>query len=665
MHDDSDNGSVCSEMNGSTEAIQDVAIAVPVTVIDDVPETESKIHSPRQTESTLISKAQVNEDSPVDPISLVKPPNKNDNAASFRKKEYVNGEPSCLSKSSLQERLFKEEFRHQTEESKYDFESRAASCAKSNKDEALEATSKSRADSEVSKAKAIAAIFELKNDMNGTKEKIRPLSEQNRTKRLPSNGAAALECRRASTKATDEIEGSPSPAQWCQRGPNAVTSYEPKLGLTTFKVVPSKPGVKCFDRDVSLSTGAIKIDEFGNLVTPNADGMKKVAANMTLNETEENLIGRAKAYWRSSSMENQCETLPVCHYSKSVVPTNSSPLRKSSETKSDCLTSLKSSTLPLAGCKAAENFRAERTKPPLNVTQSPVKTPMASVINTEKMELPFQKPQRRTSSLYVASAIAKCMDPPQFKPNQERQVKEEENDEKMIQTEIGSLPKRCIIVAKYCPVETQPATANESDARIFSCNKAASTRLPLGADSSSTANSKLLNQTSPTSCYRRSAPLTTVSSKDCGKTVVEPSLSPVQKVLEKDRVAFSQNREQIGQANTSSVFTPSYSCSITSSSFGKTTRGNPINSGSSELNSTSLVNRRVSEKEEKLGNAPARNETEPVVRDNIYNVFGPKKKFKPVIQKPPPKDTSLHSALMEAIHTAGGKEKLRKVKQVD
>ena len=46
------------------------------------------------------------------------------------------------------------------------------------------------------------------------------------------------------------------------------------------------------------------------------------------------------------------------------------------------------------------------------------------------------------------------------------------------------------------------------------------------------------------------------------------------------------------------------------------------------------------------------------------SIFGPKKKFKPVIQRPLPKDVSLHSALMEAIHSSGGREKLRKVNVV-
>lgn len=46
------------------------------------------------------------------------------------------------------------------------------------------------------------------------------------------------------------------------------------------------------------------------------------------------------------------------------------------------------------------------------------------------------------------------------------------------------------------------------------------------------------------------------------------------------------------------------------------------------------------------------------------SIFGPKKKFKPVVQRPLPKDISLHSALMEAIHTSGGRDKLRKVNVV-
>lgn len=43
-------------------------------------------------------------------------------------------------------------------------------------------------------------------------------------------------------------------------------------------------------------------------------------------------------------------------------------------------------------------------------------------------------------------------------------------------------------------------------------------------------------------------------------------------------------------------------------------------------------------------------------------VFGPVKKFKPVICRSVEKETSLHSNLMEAIMTGGGKDRLKKVR---
>lgn len=42
-------------------------------------------------------------------------------------------------------------------------------------------------------------------------------------------------------------------------------------------------------------------------------------------------------------------------------------------------------------------------------------------------------------------------------------------------------------------------------------------------------------------------------------------------------------------------------------------------------------------------------------------VFGPVKKFKPVICRSVEKETSLHSSLMEAIQSGSGKDRLKKV----
>lgn len=43
-------------------------------------------------------------------------------------------------------------------------------------------------------------------------------------------------------------------------------------------------------------------------------------------------------------------------------------------------------------------------------------------------------------------------------------------------------------------------------------------------------------------------------------------------------------------------------------------------------------------------------------------LFGPVKKFRPVISRSVEKDSSLHSSLMEAIQTGGGRDRLKKVR---
>ncbi|XP_053115298.1 protein cordon-bleu isoform X3 [Hemicordylus capensis] len=672
MHDDSESRSISSEINDASiplpqnEVAQNIPLAVPVTIIDEVPEADIAIHSSTEEENTLSSEAQADEDIPVDTISLEKLTNENNNAGSFSK-GYMDDGSSSLSKSLLQQQSSKEELRHQTEEQKYEFELPTPPCEKINKiNTALEILAKHGVDSEESKAKVIASTVKLTNEVNETEEIIKSLNHQNTKEGLPSKIKTESKFRHTSAKAPGDKQEIPSPSLWCHRVHSAVTSYEPKIGLTTFKVVPPKPGVKCFDRGASLSTGAIKIDELGNLVTPNAGGFKKVTVNMASCETEETLIGKAKAYWRSNSMEKQSEVSPVGRSNKPVVVSSSKPFSEAAETKPDCLTNLKAATSPLVASKALEtHLGPEKIKPLRHVTESSLKTQTAAMSNQDKLELPFQKPQRKTSSHYVASAIAKRIAPPQLKTNLEMHDKGEENsNEKEVNPETELLLRRCIIVAKYCPVEKQPARTKEPYSSIFSCSKNSSNTLPLGAHSRMTNNSaniKPLNTTNPSNCYRRSIsePFTTTSSKDSGITEKKPSWGAIQNTIVRETSSLlNPNGKQTDQPSSTFFLGPSNAHLYSTTS--KSVRGPSVSTGSLELNGA--PNYTVSEKEELLSNSSARIKQEPNVRDeNIYNVFGPKKKFKPVIQKPLPKDTSLHSALMEAIQTSGGRERLRKI----
>lgn len=62
-----------------------------------------------------------------------------------------------------------------------------------------------------------------------------------------------------------------------------------------------------------------------------------------------------------------------------------------------------------------------------------------------------------------------------------------------------------------------------------------------------------------------------------------------------------------------------------------------------------------------------RSQPSVTVSDNCISqtvtVFGPIKKFRPVICRSVEKETSLHSSLMEAIQTGGGKDRLKKVRR--
>ncbi|KAL8165773.1 UNVERIFIED_CONTAM: hypothetical protein K2H54_055005 [Gekko kuhli] len=661
-HEDSESRSVPSEMGGpqNIKAPEVIPPAVPVTIIDEVPEADIAMHYTREGGDVMPSQTQANEDVPVNPISPGKPSNENNNAGSFSKGD-VNSGSRYLSKGLLQQPSPDPEFRHQNEEEQKD-KSQASSWEKRKKEEAtLEVVSEN------------ATNFKLMDKVNGAKEKGKSLNEQNTKEGIPSKMKTELEFRPASARPTNGKEAAPPPSPWCSRVHCVVANYEPKIGLTTFKVVPPKPEVKRFDADVSLSTGAIKIDELGNLVSPNPGGIKKVSMNTPLSDTGGTLVGRAKAYWRSNSMEKPLEESPEGHSNKSPVIPIPKPFNKASETKHDCLTGLKVATVPQVGSKAVENnLGPEKTKPPFPVTQYPMKAPAAPVGNKDKVELPFQKPQRRTSSHYVASAIAKSLDPPQLRTSREKRDREGENhDQRRVKAEMESLPKRCIIVAKPCPVEPQPARTNEGYSSISSCDKNAANKQPSGAQSkttSHTANMTSLNQTSPSSRYGRSfsVPFSTLYSQG-GIMEEETSRSSAENVIVRETSSVvHQNGEPAGQTSSLSSFRTfnAPSSSIACNRLETSNGGHTIHSGSLKCNGTPLVNHMASRKEENFRGASAGNEVEAAIRDDndIYSVFGPKKRFKPVIQKPLPRDTSLHSALMEAIQTAGGREKLRKVR---
>ncbi|NWW36764.1 COBL protein, partial [Panurus biarmicus] len=647
------------------EAAPDVSISVPVTIIDDAPEVSTSNSDENQEVEIRVS-----QNISVDSVNARNFTNKNNNAGSFDK-GHTDGGAVC--KDLIYQQPSENEFIHLPVEQRRDmFESLTSSFEKRNeKNLRLEPSPKHGVKSEEYKSKLSPSHSKATTEITTAKEKLNPVNECSSRERSLKKSKSELEIKWPPAK-KPEVEV-PSTPTWCHRAQNSGSSYEPKMGLTTFKVVPPKPEVRHFDRGVSLSTGAIKIDELGNLIGSNTSVSKYVQGSSS-DENEEIHIGKVKAFWRSSSMEKQSDDSVEHFPKKSAVTTNSKPFTIKHEHKPVCLAAPKPAAPQTVTTQVAERqSENERTKPALSVAQSQVTPLAAPAVSKDKLELPFVKPHRRTSSQYVASAIARHINATTFKSDNMEYNEKDENKQGAgeVKNEAEVSPKRCIIVAKYSPVETESAETRETLSSIFACSQKASHRFTPGDNSgmeNKVVNIRAPNQATPVSFYKKNAsvPLTKSSSKDNNTAEDDYGLNSKQSVAEKKTV-FDQKCETLTHTNSaSSLKSPdvqgvpsSFSSSLRVTKW-RSANGVQVSSlkASSELNGAAA--NADSEQEEKPDDSDVNAVGELDINVQT-NIFGPKKKFKPVIQKPVPKDTSLHSALMEAIQTGGGKEKLRKV----
>ncbi|KAL7976885.1 hypothetical protein Chor_008834 [Crotalus horridus] len=209
--------------------------------------------------------------------------------------------------------------------------------------------------------------------------------------------------------------------------------------------------------------------------------------------------------------------------------------------------------------------------------------------------------------------------------------------------------KGCTVAAKSCPVETKSAKTKELYSTTFSCSKNVSNTGPSCADSR-VSNIKTSKQNKSTNSI--SGTFTIITSNKNNLTEEELISDLVQDVTDREMtfVVIKKPSDQVS----SPFFLSKPNIDSSPTIFSSHVK-------SSNIPSAVNVNQTTLKKDEKLDNAENKLCSNRI-EDNIYNIFGPKKKLKPVIQKPVPKDTSLHSALMEAIQNTGGKDKLRKVK---
>ena len=307
-------------------------------------------------------------------------------------------------------------------------------------------------------------------------------------------------------------------------------------------------------------------------------------------------------------------------------------------------------TLPGPQSPHSEDGRAVgegRSWPPPAATR-PLQVPAANTA-----EVPFLKPQRRTSSQYMASAIAKRIGTPKVHSDAGRR---QDNTQRTCE---GTAPEPAVAP----PVVKDSATPSPQPGAGVRREGEQSTAGPHPGWQVSSPYGKLSAQDYPSGIHRNSR----------GSLVT---------AAQRDQASVGQSSGLSGEQNIRTHRTDSASypkCKSDSLSPSRLCSGDDQTSGSTLVNGSQWVpihseppcSPRVSDTNGQAGQEPPQREEKPSLLSTGVleaggtlpaSIFGPKKKFRPVVQRPAPKDTSLHSALMEAIHSAGGKDRLRKVK---
>ncbi|XP_038201764.1 protein cordon-bleu isoform X2 [Arvicola amphibius] len=455
----------------------------------------------------------------------------------------------------------------------------------------------------------------------------------------------------------DRDDESPTSAlpPWSHHGQASGGSYGLRHGLTTYKIVPPKSEMRCYDRDVSLSTGAIKIDELGNLVSPHMNGSRTVSHSSAVVETDAQPIGKVKEFWRRNSVEKYLNGPAECTAKRPPSITTTAALAKPQQDNVLKAAFALPSTQQQPAPEEHGAHLEEESSQPRPAGSCHVKVPAA-----HPAEVTFLKPQRRTSSQYVASAIAKKMGPPKVHADVVRPHKKaaEKGHEE---------PK---------PVRPPP-TGKDSDVPNL-CSEAQ--QLEHGSDQGSVRLSSNSGVQMPEGYHPRlevSGSYGKSSTQDCPAAVHRNSNFLPVRSSQRDRVTVGPSCGFNGKQTTSNqkmslpsnptqaperTHPPPLLLAEARNSGRILMNGSARASGNcepphgpKESSPTSYIILQTEEKPSPLTTDVQDTEDAP-----SSSIFGPKKKFKPVVQRPVPKDTSLHSALMEAIHSSGGRDKLRK-----
>ncbi|XP_022609119.1 protein cordon-bleu isoform X3 [Seriola dumerili] len=454
-----------------------------------------------------------------------------------------------------------------------------------------------------------------------------------------------------------------------------------RFGMKTFTVVPPKPSAvhaATGDPAVKFIAGAITIDDQGNMVKGISRNKVGGSSESGINCGEGSpLHGRAKLFWSS----NERQESPV-HHSKGQInkakenmdglrntPTviSETPLKtsnseylkttqsimyKPAERAQPKETVKEKAKEPVTDIHVAKEERVEvesKISVSTNIQQPSCKPALSPPLLPDlKRDLSFLKPSRRTSSQYVASAITKYAPKTSDKPNSISKVADSSASVKT-QTVGFQRSGRSIQVNPHPSSQSSLADNKENDSaskpnpsgpkRLMSCPEYVSDSQrdfgearPDSVGSTKGSTSTLETETAKNKHIQSSGPVqinvTASNDRDAIKQIWPRSSNPAQ-----------------SSPLHSSAKPPTAPKTI---SQGRTNNTRDMTKAATHL--TPDVRPQPSVTVSDRGDVP-----QPVT------VFGPLKKFRPVICRSVEKETSLHSSLMDAIQTGGGRDRLKKI----
>ncbi|XP_051720753.1 protein cordon-bleu isoform X3 [Ctenopharyngodon idella] len=387
-----------------------------------------------------------------------------------------------------------------------------------------------------------------------------------------------------------------------------------RFGMKTFTVIPPKPTVSQTKPTGSLVLGAIKIDEQGNMVTG-----KQISTCPAKNSnpdvdtsTEKSPLDKAKAFWSTTEKQDQSTA------------TNQGPIINNRDTdvfKPLIVSGVSKLSLETPPEETHKEVIILERKPISVVASKPTFPEPAEnhSFTTERRDLSFLVPSRRTSSQYVASAIAKNNSIPNTKVH------------------IMQAPSESIVSVKK-PVNQ----LLNNEVRPTNIHKPATTFKPTENSVPTFGHLKCL-QNYPSHVAEKPASSERISS------------------IEKGTLHGEDRNKSLDSHPLNNKIPPSTHVSAhikhMESSSEEATSINKFPDTSSAQKTPIDTTRPLTKK-------PELYKSEIPAEPNQGKVFGPVKKFMPVIFKPVQKETSIHSSLMEAIQSGEGIERLRKVSDI-